>query len=275
MKAKLIALVASIVVIATGATLFFITRDHSSTDNKSNQTTQKDEMPKIELNVPESSTLLSQETKTLKVAILTDEYNKISRVEYLVDGTMTSYSTAAPFAVIIDLTTLSPGDHTIQAVAYGMKGQSTKSNVFRFTLTASQPIAPVDERSQDIVRGSVSIEGLNRLVRGSTGSSSASNSGGSSNSGGGNNGGGDNGGGGDDGGPTEAPLPDSPPALVCGVSSLLSGPATPPSGAVTVLAGDNSALNLNQASKTYWFAPGVHYLGTHQFDQIQPGNNSV
>jgi hypothetical protein len=56
---------------------------------------------------------------------------------------------------------------------------------------------------------------------------------------------------------------------------LLSGPATAPTGAIVVPAGNNGSLDLQQAGKTYWFAPGVHTLGTGEFDQIEPGDNST
>ena len=69
--------------------------------------------------------------------------------------------------------------------------------------------------------------------------------------------------------------PSAPPAKICGTASLLSGPATAPSGAIVVPAGNNSSLDLRQAGKAYWFAPGVHTLGTGQYDQIIPSDNST
>jgi Right handed beta helix region len=69
--------------------------------------------------------------------------------------------------------------------------------------------------------------------------------------------------------------PSTPPAKICGNTSLLSGPATAPTGAIVVPAGNNGSLDLQQAGKTYWFAPGVHTLGTGEFDQIEPGDNST
>jgi hypothetical protein len=69
--------------------------------------------------------------------------------------------------------------------------------------------------------------------------------------------------------------PSSPPAKICGNTSLLSGPATAPVGAITVPAGNNSSLDLGQAGKTYWFAPGVHTLGTGEYSQIIPSDNST
>ena len=71
--------------------------------------------------------------------------------------------------------------------------------------------------------------------------------------------------------------PTSPPVIVCANASLLTGPSAAPSGAVSVPAGDNSALFANTlpASTTYWFAPGTHTLGSGQYAQIDPGNNDV
>ncbi|MGH9440085.1 MAG: right-handed parallel beta-helix repeat-containing protein, partial [Terriglobia bacterium] len=61
------------------------------------------------------------------------------------------------------------------------------------------------------------------------------------------------------------------PATVCGASSL-SGPSVAPAGAVVVPAGDNSAITetYNKSANTvYWFAPGIHTLGTGEYSQIQ------
>ncbi len=71
--------------------------------------------------------------------------------------------------------------------------------------------------------------------------------------------------------------PTSPPVIVCANASLLTGPSAAPSGAVSVPAGDNSALFANTlpASTTYWFAPGTHTLGSGQYAQIDPGNSDV
>ena len=69
--------------------------------------------------------------------------------------------------------------------------------------------------------------------------------------------------------------PSAPPAKICGNASVLNGPATAPAGAITVPAGDNASLDLGQAGKTYWFAPGIHTLGTGMYDQIIPSDNST
>ena len=67
--------------------------------------------------------------------------------------------------------------------------------------------------------------------------------------------------------------PTTPPAQVCG-SSVLTGPATPPAGAVIVPAGDNSGFfGSRPAGTTFWFEPGVHTLGTSQYGQIIPADN--
>ena len=53
---------------------------------------------------------------------------------------------------------------------------------------------------------------------------------------------------------------------------MLDGPATAPAGAITVPAGNNGSLD-PAPNTTYWFAPGVHTLGTGAYNQIIPANN--
>ena len=68
----------------------------------------------------------------------------------------------------------------------------------------------------------------------------------------------------------------TPPTRVCGNRAILGGgPATAPPGAVTVPAGDDSAVNWSQPSTTYWFAPGQHTLGAGQYTQIIPGSGAT
>jgi hypothetical protein len=79
--------------------------------------------------------------------------------------------------------------------------------------------------------------------------------------------------------PPSAPgtTPKAPPVTVCANSNLLSGPSSAPSGAVSVPAGDNSkqfAYRLPD-NTTYYFAPGLHYLGSGQYSQIEPGSNDT
>lgn len=69
--------------------------------------------------------------------------------------------------------------------------------------------------------------------------------------------------------------PSAPPAQICGSSMLNGGPASAPAGAVTVPAGNNGSMDLEIAGKTYWFAPGTHTLGTDEYAQIQPSDNST
>ncbi|GAB3962594.1 hypothetical protein GCM10029978_018400 [Actinoallomurus acanthiterrae] len=73
-------------------------------------------------------------------------------------------------------------------------------------------------------------------------------------------------------GDTAAPA--TPPAVVCGSSSL-DGPATPPACAVVVPAGDNSGVNFRQANTTYYFQSGTHTLGTDPYSQIMPGDDAT
>jgi len=70
--------------------------------------------------------------------------------------------------------------------------------------------------------------------------------------------------------------PKSPPARVCGNDAILGGgPSSAPAGAVTVPAGDNSAVNWSRRHTTYWLAPGTHTLGSGQYTQIFPGTGST
>jgi hypothetical protein len=71
----------------------------------------------------------------------------------------------------------------------------------------------------------------------------------------------------------KAPL--VPPARVCGSKTILSGPAKKPKDAIKVPAGNNANFNFSTAHKTYWFAPGVHTLGTGQYDNITPANYDI
>jgi hypothetical protein len=69
--------------------------------------------------------------------------------------------------------------------------------------------------------------------------------------------------------------PSTPPALICGNASVLTGPSTAPAGAVTVPAGDDSSVTLNTPNTTYYFATGTHTLGSSQYSQIMPGNGDT
>src|SRR5690242_15863681 len=73
--------------------------------------------------------------------------------------------------------------------------------------------------------------------------------------------------------PPPGSAPSDPPAQICGNSAMLNGPSSPPAGAVTVPAGDDSGFEASfnlDPNTTYWFAPGVHTLGSGEFSQIQP-----
>jgi hypothetical protein len=81
--------------------------------------------------------------------------------------------------------------------------------------------------------------------------------------------------------PTPPPIPSVapavPPAVICGNRAQLSGPSSPLAGAVVVSAGDDSAV-FGQAltpNTIYWFAPGVHTLGSDEYSQIIPADGDV
>lgn len=224
-------------------------------------------MPSIQLNIPEENLAAAQASKRLQVAVRSEDYRGIARVEYLVDGKLVAYSTQAPFDVELDLSGLEPGEHTVQAVAYGIKGGVAKSKVFTFTLSDDKKVEPSNDESQTIVEQSVARSALSRSTGRGTTASTSTGGGGSQGGSGGDSG---NGGGGD-----TTPWPDDPPATICGNTALLSGPSSAPAGAVVVPAGDNSGVNFGSANTTYWFATGTHTVGTGEFSQIIPGNNST
>jgi hypothetical protein len=63
------------------------------------------------------------------------------------------------------------------------------------------------------------------------------------------------------------------PTPVCGIPSLLTGPASAPMGATTIPAGTDSSFTASYdlaATTTYYLAPGVHLLGSGRFAQFQP-----
>jgi hypothetical protein len=70
-------------------------------------------------------------------------------------------------------------------------------------------------------------------------------------------------------------FPATPPAKICGVKTVLNGPARAPSGFGVVPAGDNSGVNWRQPGALFWFAPGTHTLGGLPFSQIEAPANSV
>lgn len=62
------------------------------------------------------------------------DVNGAARVDYTVDGNSVGTSTEAPsFPLLVDVATLGPADHTIQATAYDPSGNSGKSTVYTFS----------------------------------------------------------------------------------------------------------------------------------------------
>jgi hypothetical protein len=58
--------------------------------------------------------------------------------------------------------------------------------------------------------------------------------------------------------------------MICGNPSFLTGPATPPEGAVVVPPGDNHEFDFTGEGRIFWFAPGVHTLGGSNSGGIRP-----
>jgi parallel beta-helix repeat protein len=75
--------------------------------------------------------------------------------------------------------------------------------------------------------------------------------------------------------------PASPPARICGNQAILAGgPASPPRGAVTIPAGDDSGTAIERSfairpDSTYWFAAGIHTLGTGELNEIIPAKGDT
>jgi Right handed beta helix region/Carboxypeptidase regulatory-like domain len=77
---------------------------------------------------------------------------------------------------------------------------------------------------------------------------------------------------------TENAWPTVPPAQICGNDTILGGgPTSPPDGAITVPAGDNTDMHFvfRTPNATFWFAPGIHTLGDSEFGQIIPGSGTT
>ena len=70
-------------------------------------------------------------------------------------------------------------------------------------------------------------------------------------------------------------FPATPPAQICGNTSILNGPATAPAGAIVVAAGNNSAQNWNIPGATFYFLAGTHTLGQGIYSQIITTNNTT
>lgn len=65
-----------------------------------------------------------------------------------------------------------------------------------------------------------------------------------------------------------AGAPVSPPIKWCETGLPKSPYISAPNGALTVPAGDNSSFNFSTPNTVYWFAPGLHTIGTGEFSQI-------
>lgn len=270
MKTKIIALcVVIIALIGTGVWLLW-PKENKPSPSTGGSSQQASKAPFIQLNILDNDLQQAKDSKAIRIGIQSSDLENIVKIEYLLDGKVAAESTASPFAVTIDISGLSEGDHTIQAVAYDNAGRSSKSEVFTFTIEPGQAPEPANNSSQAVLYQSRPTVKLAKASKGGSSQSGTDSGSGPT----GNNGGGDSGG--DNGGGNgENPLPDAPPAQICGNTSILNGPSSAPAGAVVVPAGDNSGVNFSLANTTYWFAPGTHTLGSGTFSQIGPGNNAT
>lgn len=244
----------------------FLQQSNSDVSEQTNDTAA----PVVELILPQSALDLATQSQSIEVWADANDDTAIARVEYLLDGKVVARSMEPPFRVTIFIGSLKPGEHTLQAIAYDMAGNSTKSRVFKFTIADDNTIKVTDEASQSIVaassrRVSVVTAGVSNAVGGS--GSSDSDSGGSTTP-----------------DPADdlgtrtaggwwAALPGS--MKVCNNSGWQDGPSTAPTGAIVVPAGDNTGFDFDQDNKTFWFAPGEHTLGDGQYSTITPGAGST
>lgn len=264
MKTKIIVIIIGAVIALTGVGIWLAFKGVSPSMPAPTKTSSV-AGPVIQLNIPADSLKLGADGHTLEVGI-TGDLSSIVRVEYLIDDVVSASVIDPPFTATIDVSHLEPGEHRLQAQAFDADGNIGKSETFTFTIKESGEAEPANDESEQIVAGSQPF--------GSTPSAAAVSTGGGNNNSSGNGG---NDGGDDDGNPPvdTTPWPDAPPASICTTQPWNNGPAAPPTGAVAVAAGDNSGVNLSQPNTTYWFAPGVHKLGTGEFSQIAAGDHST
>jgi hypothetical protein len=269
MKTKIIVSMIGVIVALTGVGVWLAFHNIAQTPGP--QTAKNTVAPVIRLNIPAESLRLGLNQHELRVGIAADKAEDIVRVEYLIDNIVAASTIEPPFVVTIDVSQLSPGKHVLQAQAYDSDGNMGKSEKFTFTIKKDAGAAPANADSQAVVSRSDPF-GSSSSGGGATAVSSHGSSGNSAN-----NGGTDDG---DDDDNTPPPVdttpwPDAPPASICTTKPWNNGPTSAPAGAVAVPAGDNNSLNLGQDDTTYWFAPGIHTLGTGEFSQIIAGDNAT
>jgi hypothetical protein len=266
MKTKIIVGIIGVVVALTGVGVW-LALPKTAPQTPSSQTAKNSAAPVIHLNIPAENLKLGANQHMLQVGITTDDAKGIVRVEYLVDDAVVASPIEAPFTATIDISQLTPGTHTLQAQAYDANGNMGKSEKFTFTIEPRGDVTPTDDDSQTVVSRSISFSNSPAGTATSVSSSHGNNNNGDSN-------GEDDGD--DDTPPVDTtPWPDASPASICTSQPWNNGPTSAPAGAVAVAAGDNSSVNFSQSNTTYWFAPGVHTLGTGQYSQIGAGNNAT
>jgi len=228
--------------------------------------------PVVTLYIPNKALNDAKTGHTLNVSVDATDNKLVQRVEYLLDDNVVARSTEPPFKVSIDISNLSKGKHTLQALAYDFAGNVGKSKVFSFTIDEDNTAARVDQSSEDIITDSDNRAAPRaKTTSSSTGNQSSIDSPHEDNPGNNN--------------PPSNPLVDparaaggwfiAPPAQICSSNAWNGGPSQAGASDIIVPAGDNTGFNFSQSNKTYWFAPGEHTLGTGQYSQITPGDNSA
>lgn len=261
--------VLTVILLGAGAWASFMYLAHPSTSPKARADLTA---PTVQLSVPAASLKLAKSQKTLELSANVTDDETIVQVEYLLDNTVAARSVEPPFKVTITIAKLSPGDHTLQAIAYDAAGNVGKSKVFTFTIEEDQTVVPSSEDSANVIQASAqrSLSIVRTTLTEENVSGDDSNETGDS----------------DDPGESTAPdegirtdggwwaaLPGT--MQVCGNNGWNAGPSSAPIGAISVPAGDNTSFNFSQTNKTFWFAPGEHTLGTGEFSQITPGGGST
>ena len=237
---------------------------------------------------PDRSSPVQLDGATLngKIYVFVKNSEAIDKVDFYLDGgwrskTPVQTDPKPPFdfvgtaadgtALPYDTTKLATGSHSIRAVLTWSNGTTSKrrADFMVTTTTIPLPTTTTTAAATTTTTGTSTAATTSASIANSTSTATSIATSGSTTS------------------TTALPVPagswpSSPPAKVCGNTSLLSGPATAPAGAIVVPAGNNSNLvpkgvpnGFSTPIKTFWFAPGVHTLGTGEYDQIRPGDNSV
>lgn len=155
MNIKKIGIIVAVAIVILGASAwaFFTSQQAPSDSTAKNADTTA---PTIRLNVPSASLELAKTSGLIEISVETSDDTMIDRVEYLLDGEVVQRTIEPPYRASISTAGLSPGKHTLQAVAYDAAGNSGKSKVFTFIIEQTA-VKPADDISEGIITSSTSI----------------------------------------------------------------------------------------------------------------------